>query len=661
MNTQKKLTSKNPIFSGATYHQPENMAHRDIITRNEKIPTYIYEEPAETSLQAAREIADEIRKSQEQQKKCVIGLPTGSSPKHIYQELIRMHREEGLSFKNVISFNLHEFYPMDKNSVHSCHHYMDKHFFSQTDLIRENIHMPEGDLSLDQVYQSCRDYEKKIKESGGIDILILGIGRTGHIGLNEPGSQRNSRTRMIVTDTKTRQDVAREFGGLDHVPQRAITIGIDNIMKARKVILVGYGESKADILKEAIEGAVTDQVPASYLQQHENAKIYLDMGAAMQLTRIKTPWTVDYCNWKSGQLIRRAVIWLCQHTGKSVLKLTNNDYINNGLSDLISEVGSAYAINIKVFNDLQHTITGWPGGKPHADDTNRPERKSPSQKRIIIFSPHPDDDVISMGGTLMRLVEQQHDVHVAYQVSGNIAVADEYANRFISFHNSYSNYYDPENKKQQEQYKKTTSFLETKKQGEKDIPDVRMIKGLIRRMEAKAACRFAGVKSKNVHFLDLPFYETGEIQKKPIGKNDIGIIKSFLETIKPNQIFAAGDLSDPHGTHRVCLDAILYALEELKNEEWMQDCWLWLYRGAWHEWDIDQIEMAVPISPEELYRKREAIFRHQSQKEGAMFLGDDSREFWQRAEDRNHATATLYNKLGMAEYEAMEAFVRYYP
>lgn len=661
MNLRKKLPSNNPLFFGTTYHKPKNMAHQDVLTKYEKIPTVIFDDSEEASQVAAREIASEIREKANQGKMCVLGLPTGSSPIGVYAELIRMHREEGLSFKQVITFNLDEFYPMGQASVHSYHQYMYKHFFNQIDILPENVNIPRGDLSLNEVYQFCRDFDKKIMDAGGIDIQLLGIGRTGHIGFNEPGSQLNSKTRMIVLDTITKQDAARGFGGMTKVPQRAITMGIDNIMKARKVILLGFGEAKTSILQKTIEGPITEQVPASYLQQHPNAKIYLDMAAAMQLTRVKTPWLVDTCDWSSKQLVRKAVVWLCQQTGKSILKLTNNDYTNNGLSDLISDKGSAYALNIRVFNDLQHTITGWPGGKPNADDSNRPERKYPPRKRVVIFSPHPDDDVISMGGTLIRLVEQGHEVHVAYQVSGNIAVSDEYANRFISFHNLYTNFYDPGNKRQAEQYEKTISFLKNKKEGDIDLPDVRMLKGLIRRMEAKAACRFAGVKSENVHFLDLPFYETGEVQKKPLGSEDVEMVKGFLREIQPHQIFAAGDLSDPHGTHRVCLDAILYAMEEIKEDSWMKDCWLWLYRGAWHEWDIDQIEMAVPISPEELYKKREAIFRHQSQKEGAMYMGDDAREFWQRAEDRNHATAELYNKLGMAEYEAMEAFVRYFP
>ena len=657
----KKLVSVNPLFSQKSFPQPKNMAHLDILTKHEKIPTDIFEESWQASAQVASEIAAVIKEKQRLGKYCVIGLPTGSTPNGVYQELIKMHKKDGLSFKNVITFNLDEYYPIERNSVNSSYYHMFKTFFSHIDILPEHINVPEGDLPLGDVYQFCRNYEKKIEDLGGLDIQLLGVGRTGHIGFNEPGSPFNSRTRLVALDTYSRQDAIKKFGNLINVPPRAITVGIDIIMKANKVFLLGFGEDKAVILKKAIEEPVSDQVPASYLQLHKNASVCLDKGAAMQLTRVKTPWLVDTCDWDSDRIVRRAVVWLCQQTGKSILKLTSNDYISNNLSDLITAKKSAYDINIKVFNALQHTITGWPGGKPNADDSNRPERKSPGQKRVIIFSPHPDDDVISMGGTFIRLVEQNHDVHVAYQVSGNIAVSDEYAYRFVSFNNSYSNYYDPGNEKQKEQYEKTKSFLLNKKEGEIDIPDVRMIKGLIRRMEAKTACKYVGVKSENIHFLDLPFYETGEIEKRPVALEDIAIVVNFLREIKPHQIFAAGDLSDPHGTHRVCLDAILYALEEVKHDDWMKDCWLWLYRGAWHEWDIDEIEMAVPISPEELYKKREAIFRHQSQKEGAMFMGDDSREFWQRAEDRNHTTAALYNKLGMAEYEAFEAFVRYYP
>jgi len=661
MKKFKKLISKNPIFTENKDREEENKLKQNMKTKYEKIPTFVFDESSEASLRIAKDIATKIKKCQQENRPCVLGLPIGSTPKQVYNELIRIHKEEGLSFKNVITFNLDEYYPMKKDSIHSAYNYMQKNLFQYIDISPENIHIPNAELPIDKIYQYCQNYENLIKETGGIDILLLGIGRTGHIGFNEPGSQPNSGSRMIVVDTKTKQDAAPDFGGLEKVPMRAITIGIDTIMKAKKVILIAFGETKSHIIKNTVEKPISDQVPASFLQLHKNAKIYIDKAAAMELTRIETPWLVDTCDWKSDSLARKAVIWLCNITGKSILKLTHNDYINNGLSDLIAETGSAYDLNIRIFNELQHTITGWPGGKPNADDTYRPERKSPDRKRIIVFSPHPDDDVISMGGTLNRLVKQNHDVHVAYEVSGSIAVSNEYACRFISFYNSYSKSFDPDNKKNKEQYKKISSLLNQTKEEEKENPEVLKLKELIRKMEAKAASHFSDMKDDHIHFLRLPFYETGEIQKKPIGREDIDIVKNFIQEIKPHQIFAAGDLSDPHGTHRVCLNAILYALEELKNEEWMKNCWLWLYRGAWREWNIDQIEMAVPLSPEELYHKREAIFKHQSQKEGAMYLGDDSREFWQRAEDRNHNTAIQYNKLGMAEYEAMEAFVRYYP
>ncbi|MDR1860974.1 MAG: glucosamine-6-phosphate deaminase [Bacteroidales bacterium] len=657
----KKLASKNPLFSGIQYSQPENLAHLDVLSKYEKIATDIYQESKDASVQIAAEIAAKIKERQREGRNCVLGLITGSTPQGVYQELIRMHRHDALSFRNVIVFCTEEFYPIASDSPNSTFVKINQHFISHIDVRPEHVHIPCGECAIDDVYQMCREYDRKIQEYGGIDILLLGIGRSGHIAFNEPGSAVNSRTRLIVLDTATRQDAAAKFGDLINVPTRAITMGLDNIMKAHRVILLGFGEDKAQIIRKTVEEPITDHVPASILQRHPAASVYIDMGAAMQLTRIKTPWLVDSCDWTSEKIVRKAVVWLCQQTGKSILKLTNNDYFSNGLSELVACHKSAYDINIKVFNALQHTITGWPGGKPNADDTNRPERKAPGKKRVIVFSPHPDDDVISMGGTLIRLVDQQHEVHVAYQVSGNIAVSDEYASRFITFNNSYTEWYDPDNERHRQQFLKTTQFLRDKHEGESDTPDMLKIKSLIRRMEARAACLHAGVNPDNVHFLDLPFYETGEVRKKPLSAADVVIVRDFIRTIKPHQIFAAGDLSDPHGTHRVCLDAIFYALEEVKDDDWMRNCWFWLYRGAWHEWDVEDIEMAVPISPDELLKKREAIFRHGSQKEGAMYLGDDSREFWQRAEDRNHATATLYNRLGMAEYEAMEAFVRYYP
>lgn len=505
---------------------------------------------------------------------------------------------------------------------------------------------------------SAGSLKKKIQKFGGIDIQILGIGRTGHIGLNEPGSAMNSLTRLISLDDITRTEAGSDFFGKDFVPRKAISMGIKTILKAERIRLLAWGEGKANVLKKTIEGDVTEEVPASFLQKHANTEVILDEAAAAELTRIKTPWLIDSVVWTS-QLIRKAVVWLCLKVDKPILKLTDRDYNDNGMGDLLAEKGSAYQINIKVFNELQHTITGWPGGKPNADDTNRPERKSPFPKRVIVFSPHPDDDVISMGGTLLRLVEQGHDVHVAYETSGNVAVSDDDVLRYLDFMSAYTSTLSDGNKELLAQRDKIKAFFKNKKADQVDLPEIRTIKTMIRQGEAKAACRYANVKPENVHFLNLPFYETGGVEKKPIGEADIEIVGQLIKDVKPHQIYAAGDLSDPHGTHRVCLDAIFRAIDVLKIEDWMKDCWVWLYRGAWHEWDIHQIEMAVPISPDEVTRKRNAIFKHQSQKDGAMFLGGDMREFWQRAEDRNRGTAITYDKLGMAEYEAFEAFVRY--
>jgi glucosamine-6-phosphate deaminase len=661
INLNNKLQSQNPIFDHSLDHLPTNLTHRDVLTKYEKVPTFIYQESSDASIAVAREVADLILSRQKEDRTCVLGLATGSTQLGIYAELVRLHKEEGLSFRNVITFNLDEYYPLSSHSIHSYHHYMRLNLFNLVDILPANIHIPDGTILMDEVHDYCRDYEKKIELAGGIDMLLLGIGRSGHIGFNEPGSGRNTKTRIITLDPVTRQEEANQFRGFMNVPRSAITIGISTILEAKKIILSAFGETKAKMIKKMVEDEPNSEVPASYIQFHSNAKVIIDQGAALQLLRMKTPWLLDSLDWTEDRLIRKAVLWLCGITGKPILKLTGKDYNDNGLSDLLATVGSAYKINIKVFNDLQHTITGWPGGKPNVDDTFRPERANPEKKRVIIFSPHPDDDVISMGGTLLRLIEQGHEVHIAYQVSGNFAVSDEYVLRFLDFHQEYIGYYDNDNTTAKIQQDKILNFIRNKKDNDIDIPDLRKVKSLIRRMEARSALRYFGLADKNIHFLDLPFYETGLKSKAPVGESDIRIIMDLAEAIKPHQIFAAGDLSDPHGTHRVCLDAIFVALEHLKNREWMNDCWVWLYRGAWAEWEADEIEMAVPISPIELSRKREAILRHQSQKEGAMFMGEDEREFWQRAEERNRSTAGLYDQLGMAEYEAMEAFVKYYP
>lgn len=628
------------------------------VLRFEKIPTLIYKDAISASKEVAQEIAKIIKTKE---GKCVLGLPTGSTPIFIYEELVRLHEEEGLSFKNVITFNLDEYYPMPKTKLQSYVRFMSENFFDHIDIPAENINIPDGSIPVEKIHDYCKRYEQKIKDAGGIDIQLLGIGKTGHIGFNEPGSPIDSRTRLITLDYVTRIDAASDFFGEDNVPKRAITMGIGTIFDAKTIYLLAWGEGKAAIIQKAVEDSITDHVPASYLQKHKNTIIIVDEGAAADLKRVKTPWLVGPCAW-DDQLTRKGVVWLCQKVGKPILKLTDRDYNDNGMSDLIAEKGpDAYSINIKVFNELQHTITGWPGGKPDADDTYRPERANPFPKRVIIFSPHPDDDVISMGGTFIRLVDQGHEVHVAYQTSGNIAVFDDDTLRFAYFVNEYAKAFGGNTQLAGDLFKSVREFLNIKEPGQVDLDETKRIKGLIRQAEAWAGCKFVGIPDEQIHFLNLPFYETGMIKKNPIGREDIEITKDLIKKVKPHQIYAAGDLSDPHGTHRVCLNSVFMALKELKQtESWVKECWLWLYRGAWQEWEIDKVEMCVPLSPDELQKKTKAIFKHQSQKDSALFPGTDAREFWERAQDRNRGTAELYNKLGMAEYEAMEAFVRWH-
>lgn len=625
----------------------------------EKIPTKIFKDSKDASKAVANEIADLIRERQKQGRNCILGLATGSSPKSVYAELIKMHKNDGLSFKNVISFNLDEYYPMEPDSLQSYWRFMKEQLFDHVDIPKENYFIPDGTLPEDKIKAYCEEYERKIDQLGGLDFQLLGIGGNGHIGFNEPGSLQNSRTRLMMLDHSTRVAAASDFGGsLVKVPKKAITLGVSKILNAKRVVLLAWGERKAPVIAEAVEGRVSETVPASYLQTHPNTLFVIDERAASDLTRMKTPWLVEDVNWTS-KMVKKAVTTLSLNLGKPVLKLTNKDYNDNGLSDLLARHGQAYEINIEVFNQLQHSISGWPGGKPNADDTNRPERALPAHKRVILFSPHPDDDIISMGGTFQRLVDQGHDVHVAYQTSGNIAVADDEAYRFIDFVIDFNTKFGIDNSETERIFKEAREFLENKKDSDIDSAAVRYVKGLIRRGEAKATCRFVGIPDENVHFLDMPFYETGRIEKKPLGEDDINVVANLIEEVKPHQVYAAGDLADPHGTHKVCLDAIFAAIERLKHKNFMKDCWVWLYRGAWAEWDIHEIEMAVPMSPDQVLQKRMGIFKHQSQKDGVVFQGTDAREFWQRAEDRNKATAELYNKLGLAEYEAMEAFVRW--
>jgi glucosamine-6-phosphate deaminase len=626
--------------------------------RFENIGTLVYENSMVASKSVAKEISDLIKVKQEQKQPCILGLATGSSPKGLYAELVRLHKEEGLSFKNVVSFNLDEYYPMEQDSINSYVRFMKELLFNQVDILQENIHIPDGTLSKEEIADYCTAYEARIEALGGIDLQILGIGGNGHIGFNESGSLQNSKTRLVALDHITRVAASNDFSGLDHTPRTAITLGVKKIMEAKRVILMAWGEGKANIIKASAEGPVTNLVPASFLQEHKNATFVLDKEAASKLTRINTPWLVEKIVW-TDKLIRKATLGLALHLKKPILMLTDADYIENGMSDLLADSGPAYDINIKIFNKLQNTITGWPGGKPNADDSKRPERAEPAKKRVLIFSPHPDDDIISMGGTFKRLHEQGHEVHVGYQTSGNIAVADDEALRFASFVCDYNDKFGIKSLEAENIYKKAITFLKNKKTSEVDIAEVRHIKGLIRKGEARSTSFYVGIPEEQIHFMELPFYETGAIKKNPLGEEDIQITMNLIDKIKPHQIYAAGDLADPHGTHKICLDAIFEAIKRLKPKKFMTDCWVWLYRGAWQEWGIDEIEMAVPMGPDQVLEKRKGIFKHQSQKDGVVFQGMDSREFWQRAEDRNKETADLYDELGLSHYAAMEAFVRW--
>ena len=643
------------------YYRPGNAVERSVLTRLEKIPTNIFETSEEGVVQIANEIVAKIQDRQREGKFCTIAIGTGASLRPLFTELIRKHKDEGVSFRNVVFFNLYEYYPLTEGAGSSFSH-LNKLFLSQIDIDRQNILTMDGSIPQEAIIEHCRLYEQRIQTFGGLDMVIMGIGREGNIGMNEPGSHASSTTRLILIDATSRSEAAHNIG-VDNLPPCSITMGINTIMGARKVYMLAWGEDKADIIRSAVEDKVSDTLPASYLQLHANTSVCVDLAAAAHLTRIQRPWLVTSCEW-NDKLVRSAIVWLCTTLNKPILKLTNKDYNENGLSELLALYGSAYNANIKVFNDLQHTITGWPGGKPNADDTYRPERAKPFPKRVVVFSPHPDDDVISMGGTLRRLVQQGHEVHVAYETSGNIAVGDEEVVRFMHFINGFNQLFEnSEDKVISDKYAEIKQFFSTKKEGDMDTRDILTIKGLIRRGEARTACTFNRIPLSRCHFLDLPFYETGKIEKNPISEADVEIVLNLLREVKPHQIYVAGDLADPHGTHRVCTDAVFAAIDEEKNAgaEWLKDCRIWMYRGAWAEWEIENIEMAVPLSPEELRAKRNSILKHQSQMESAPFLGNDERLFWQRSEDRNRGTASLYDQLGLACYEAMEAFVEYKP
>ncbi|MCH5245336.1 MAG: glucosamine-6-phosphate deaminase [Muribaculaceae bacterium] len=640
------------------YYQPEGDIELAALTREEHIYTKIFETAGDGNKYMARKIVEIIHKNVAQKGRCVLSLGAGMNTHPVYAELIELHRQGLISFKKVIVFNMCEFFPLIPGGPSTMQRLREV-FLDHIDIKPLNIHTFDPAVTREDMYHYCKEYEQDIMDAGGIDLALCEVGHTGSLAFNEPGSSTTSQCRLVLLSNDTRHQVASDYR-CEEVPTTAITLGIGNLLAATRIITIAWGEEKAAIVKRTIEEEPTTGVPASFLQNHNHVRMVVDLSAAEYLTRLSRPWMVTSCEW-TDKLTRRAIVWLCNEVGKPILKLTDKDYNDYGLGELLAIYGSAYNVNIKIFNDLQHTITGWPGGKPNSDDTYRPERALPYPKRVIVFSPHPDDDVISMGGTLKRLVDQKHDVHVAYETSGNIAVGDEDMMRYVMLMDQIAEHFEFNTDQFRDNIDQIKRFIKEKTTGDIDTPDVRYLKTMIRQGEATIACHHIGVPDENIHFLRLPFYETGTIKKGDLTEDDIAIVRRLIEDVKPNQIFVAGDLADPHGTHRVCTDAVLAVIDELKDEKWMKECKIWMYRGAWAEWEIDHIEMAVPISPEELRFKRNSILKHQSQMENAPFLGDDDRLFWQRAEERNRGTAQLYEKLGLASYEAIEAFVEYHP
>ena len=631
----------------------ESTLPRDLLNRYEKMPTQVFQ----TETQGVTYLADMIVQMLNQHNAMhgqddfyedfnpfVLGLTTGRTPTGLYRELVKRHEQGEVSFRNVVVYSLDEFYPIDPQNPQSRNYRIHNEFLNHIDIRPENIHIIDGRVAQDDIAHYSEVYDKM----GRINLMIIGVGEQGQIGFNEPGSYEKSRTRLVQLSHNSRKVQSKFFRNMGETPKMAITMGIGTIMRADKVVLMAWGEGKAQVVSNIVEGEISSQVPASFLQRHNNVEVVVDENAAGMLTREVAPWLVGPCEW-TPRFVRKAVVWLCGKVNKPILKLTHNDYIENSLGELLEAVGSFNQINIRVFNDLQHTITGWPGGKPNADDSTRPVPSSPFPKKILIFSPHPDDDVISMGGTFIRLVEHGHDVHVAYETSGNVAVHDDVVLQHIDTAKELGF---------GDRYAEVEEIIRSKRDTEPEPRALLELKGAIRRAEAKAAVRSFGLDASHAHFLNLPFYETGGIKKGELSNDDIEIIVKLLREIEPDQIYAAGDLADPHGTHRVCIEAVLAALEVVKDDEWLKKCHMWLYRGAWMEWDLGMVDMAVPLSPDEMIKKRHAIYRHVSQKDIVPFPGSDTREFWQRAEERTQHTAMLYDQLGMAEYQAIEVFVK---
>lgn len=627
----------------------------------EKIPCRIFTDSFSASEWLAEKVVTLLALLIQKKGAAVLALPTGNTPIPFYAALCRWYQEGKIAVENIHIFLLDEYYGLEKTHPNSFYYFIQQHLLQHVPINPKQTHSLDGSVAPENIQEEILAYERKIKDLGGIDILLLGIGVNGHIGFNEPGAHIRTQTRHVFLENSTRIVNARAFKDPSEVPYTALSMGMDTFLRSRQIFLMAWGKGKAAAIQGTIEGKVSEDLPASALQLHPHTLFVLDEAAATQLTRFQAPWLGGRCRWDL-KLMKKAVIQLALKCQKPILGLSTQDYLEHGLSELIAHKKDAYEVNLEVFYALRDSITGWPGGKP-SPLPNHPERAHPYPKRVLIFSPHPDDDIISMGGTFMRLHEQGHEVYVAYQSSGNIAVTDEFALRSLDFANRFQGLFNLDQNKSQALMQETQAFFQEKKAAPtKDNADIRAIKGLIRRCEARATCRYVGIPETRIFFQNLPFYETGTIEKKPISSEDISQTITLLEQIKPHQIYCAGDLADPHGTHKTCLDIIFQAIEQLKSlrTPWLEDCRVWMYKGAWQEWDIADIEMAIPMSPEQVIKKRYGIFIHQSQKDDVPFQGGDTREFWQRAEDRNRNTAALYKALGLTEYAAMEAFVRWH-
>jgi glucosamine-6-phosphate deaminase len=625
--------------------------------QRERIRTEIFTSADAAARELAERIANLIRARNDAGRPAVLGLATGSTPTRLYRQLIRLHREQGLSFRQVITFNLDEYYGLPRSHPESYWRFMHEQLFDHIDLPAANVHVPDGSVPRTEVFAWCQHYEEEILAAGGIDLQVLGIGRTGHIGFNEPGSGRDSRTRLVTLDRLTRHDAARDFLGEVQVPRHAITMGVATILAAKEIVLLAWGEAKAGIVAQAVEVPPAESLPASFLQGHPHVRFMVDEAAASRLTRRQHPWLVGPVEW-SPALVRRAVVWLARKMGKPILKLLDENYSEHGMADLLTEQGPAYGLNIRIFNELQHTITGWPGGKPEADDSNRPERARPFPKRVVVFSPEPALDVLGLGGTLRRLAEQGHEVTVVYQTSGNLAVSDDDARLASDLVEDLADAVGATTGPLPDFAHQVRGLIENEDAANSAAGPVRRLKGLLRRGEARAALQGCGLPAGRLRFLDLGFYERGRYRQFVPDEADLAAVIRVLRELAPHQIFATGHCDDPSSVAAIGFELVRSALDALQNEPWRADCRVWLYRGVETPWDAAEVDMAVPLSPRELTQKIRAVHQHKSQRNQTA-AAPGLHELWQQAEQNNRILATVYDELGLANYEAMEAFERF--